>query len=126
MLVPATALAGPALVISRTAEGVSRIELVAVLFAGIGSVAPTGAVTVAVLSSEPMVLDAIKPVTVNVARPPASSVTVVAMLPVPDAEAQLDPVSATQVQVGPTSATGNTSVTLAAATGLGPRLVTTI
>ena len=62
----------------------------------------------------------------NVARSPASSVTVVARLPVPEAAAQLDPVSAAQVHVGATSATGNTSVTLAAVTGLGPALVTTI
>ena len=62
----------------------------------------------------------------NVARSPASSVTVVARLPVPEAAAQLDPVSAAQVQAGATSATGNTSVTLAAVTGLGPVLVTTI
>src|SRR6186713_3403014 len=126
MLVPATALAGPALVICRAAEGVSKIELVAVLLAGTGSVAPTGAATVAVLSSEPSALDAIKPVTVNVARSPASSVTVVARLPVPDAAAQLDPASATQVHAGATSASGNASVTLAAVTGLGPRLVTTM
>ena len=62
----------------------------------------------------------------NVARSPASSVTVVARLPVPEAAAQLDPASAAQVHAGATSATGNTSVTLAAVTGLGPVLVTTI
>ena len=56
----------------------------------------------------------------NVARSPASSVTVVARLPVPEAAAQLDPGSAAQVQVGATRATGNRSVTLAAVTGLGP------
>ena len=62
----------------------------------------------------------------NVARSPASSVTVVARLPVPEAAAQLDPGSAVQVHAGATSATGNTSLTLAAVTGLGPALVTTI
>ena len=123
---PATAVAGPLLVIWTSAEGVSVTELVAVLLAGTGSVAPAGAVTVAVLTSEPVAFDAIRPVTGNVARSPASSVTVVARLPVPEAAAQLDPASATQVHAGATSATGNTSVTLAAVTGLGPRLVTTI
>ena len=78
------------------------------------------------LTSGPVALDAIRPVTVNVARSPASSVTVVARLPVPEAAAQLDPASAVQVHAGATSATGNTSVTLAAVTGLGPMLVTTI
>ena len=47
--------------------------------------APAGAATVAVLTSRPMALDAMRPVTVNVARSPASSVTVVARLPVPEA-----------------------------------------
>ena len=44
----------------------------------------------------------------------------------PEAAAQLDPGSAAQVHAGETSATGNMSVTLAAVTGLGPVLVTTI
>src|SRR6187401_41416 len=126
MLVPATALAGPAWVICRAAEGASSAEVVAVLLAGTGSVAPTGAATAAVLSSEPSAPDAIRPVRVNVARSPASSVTVVARFPVPEGAAQLDPASATQVHAGATSATGNTSVTLAPVTGLGPVLVTTI
>ena len=82
--------------------------------------------TVAVLTSRPVAFAAIRPVTVNVARSPASSVTVVARLPVPEAAAQLDPASAVQVHAGATSATGNRSVTLAAVTGLGPVLVTTI
>src|SRR6187401_2132641 len=126
MLVPATALAGPAWVICRAAEGASSAELVAVLLAGTGSVAPTGAATVAVLSSEPSALDAIRPVTRNVARSPASSMTVVARLPVPEAAPQLDPASAVQVHAGATRATGNASLTLAAVTGLGPRFVATI
>ena len=112
--------------ICRSAEGASGTELVAVLLVVSGSTAPAGAVTVAVLTSRPVALGAIRPVTVNVARSPASSVTVVARLPVPEAAAQLDPVSAVQVHAGATSATGNTSVTLAAVTGLGPMLVTTI
>ena len=73
-----------------------------------------------------MALDAIRPVTVNVARSPASSVTVVARLPVPEAAAQLDPESAMHVHVGATSADGNTSLTPAAVAGLGPALATTI
>ena len=108
------------------ADGVSGTELVAVLLAGLVSLAPAGAVTIAVLTSRPVVFGAIRPVTANVARSPASSVTVVARLPVPEGAAQLDPGSAVQVHAGATSATGNTSVTLAAVTGLGPRFVTTI
>ena len=110
----------------RSAEGASVTELVAVLLAGSGSRAPAGAATVAVLTSRPVAFAAIRPVTMNVARSPASSVTVVARLPVPEAAAQLDPGSAVQVHAGATRATGNRSVTLAAVTGLGPVLVTTI
>ena len=73
-----------------------------------------------------MAFAAIRPITVKVARSPASSVTVVARLPVPDAAAQLEPGSAAQVHDGATSAIGNTSLTLAAVTGLGPRFVTTM
>src|SRR6187402_1618580 len=113
-LVPATALAGPSLVIARVAEGVSAAELVAVLLVTSSSTAPAGAVTVAVLTSSPVAFAAIVPVTVNVALSPASSETVVATSPVPEAAAQLDPGSAMQVHAGATRATGNTSVTLAA------------
>ena len=112
--------------ICSAAEGASATELVAVLLAVSGSRAPAGAATVAVLTSRPVALDAMTADTVNVARSPASSVTVVARLPVPEGAAQLDPESAVQVHVGATSAIGNTSVTLAAVTGLGPVLVTTI
>src|SRR5688572_12134541 len=110
----------------RSAEGVSVTELVAVLVAVLGSTAPAGGVTVAVLTSRPVAFAAIRPFTMNVARSPASSVTVVARLPVPEAAAQLDPASAVQVQTGATRAAGNRSVTFAAVTGLGPVLVTTI
>src|SRR6187549_1336915 len=108
------------------ADGASSTELAAVLLAMTPSTVAAGAVTVAVFWSRPVAPDPIRPVTRNVARSPASSVTVVARLPEPEAAAQLDPGSATQVHAGATRATGNTSVTLAAVTGLGPRLVTTI
>ncbi len=110
----------------RSAAGVSVTELVAVLLDVSGSSAPDGAATVPVLTSRPAAFAASRPVTVNVASSPASSVTVVARLPVPDGAAQLDPGSAVQVHDGATSATGNRSVTAAPVTGLGPRLVTTI
>src|SRR4249919_1531887 len=125
-LVPATALAGPLLVTWTSAEGASVTVLVAVLLVVSPSRAPAGAATVDVLTSRPVAFPAIRPVTVNVARSPASSVTVVARLPVPEAAAQLDPGSAAQVQAGATSATGNRSLTLAPVTGLGPVLVTTM
>src|SRR6478609_7006148 len=119
MLVPATALRGPSLAMRRSAEGVRVTVLVAVLLLRSGSRAPVGAATVAVLTSRPVAFAAIRPVTVNVARSPDSSVTVVARLPVPEAAAQFDPASAVQVHDGATSAAGNRSVTLAAVTGLG-------
>src|SRR6187399_905415 len=118
MLVPATALRGPSFATMRSAEGVSVTELVAVLSAGSGSRAPAGTVTVTVLTSRPVAFAASRPVTAKVASSPASSETVAARLSVPEAAAQ--------VQAGATSATGNTSVTLAAVTGLGPVLVTTM
>src|SRR6478736_2912077 len=105
-LVPATTVAGPLLAIWTSADGVSGTELVAVLLVRSPSTAPAGAVTVAVLTSWPVALAVIVPVTANVAASPASSVTVVVRLPVPDAAAQLDPASAVQVQVGDTKAAG--------------------
>src|SRR6476620_7251156 len=111
MLVPATTVAGPLLVTWTSAEGVSVTELVAVLLVVSPSTAPAGGVTVAVLTSCPVAFEAIVPVTVNVARSPASSETVVARLPVPEAAAQLDPESAVQVHAGATRATGNRSLT---------------
>ena len=53
--VPGTAVATPSvLVIDRSARGVSVSRSVAVLLAGAGSVTPTGATTVPVLTSVPV------------------------------------------------------------------------
>ena len=52
------------LVNRKSARGMSRSESVAELFSELGSVTPPGAVTVAVLASVPVALEAIVPVTV--------------------------------------------------------------
>jgi hypothetical protein len=65
-------------------------------------------------------------VTVKVAVPFTSKLTVVLMLPLPLAAAQLDPAEAAQVHAAAVIAAGNVSVTAALVTGLGPLLVTVI
>ena len=58
-------------------------------------------------------------VTVNVADPPLKRFTAAAMLPAPLA-GQLEPAVAEQVQVAAVSCGGNTSLTVAPVTALGP------
>ena len=69
------------LVIDRSAvrTGVLTVEL---LFAGVGSVVPEGAATVAVLSIEPVALAATVAVTVNVATAPLVRLIARLILPV--------------------------------------------
>ena len=58
--VPATSVAAPSvLVIDRSAVGANVSVSVAELFVEVGSVTPVGAVTVAVLTSDPVALPAI-------------------------------------------------------------------
>src|SRR6476620_7872276 len=90
------------------------------------SVTPVGAVTVAVLATEPVADDLTVADTVNVAVPPESRLTVVAMLPVPEAAVQLEPAEARQVQVTPLNCEGIVSATAAPVTSDGPLLVTTM
>ena len=75
------------LVIDRSACGMIVSVSVALLSAGFGSVVPIGAVTVAVLASEPVAVAASVAVTVMVALPPDGRLTVALTLPVPVAAA---------------------------------------
>jgi hypothetical protein len=62
---PGTAVVWPSvLVTDRSASGVSVSESVALLFPGVGSTVPAGAVTVAVLSSVPVAAGSIVAVSV--------------------------------------------------------------
>src|SRR5262245_44234878 len=126
MLPPGATCAGPLLATCRSAEGVSGAELTAVLFAGFGSVTPAATATVAVLSSAPVALDAIVPLTTNVAVPAAARATVDDSTPAPDAAPQVDPALAVHVHDTATNAGGTASTTLAPTTALGPWFVNTM
>ena len=88
-----------------------------------GSLIPTGAAIVAVLEMVPDPLAVA--VTVNVAVPPESSVTLALMFPLPLA-GQVEPALAVQVQVALVSDAGKLSVTVAAVAVDGPAFDATI
>ncbi len=98
---------------------------VAELLPGV-SVTPTGAVTVAVLEIETVAEEATVPLATKVALLPVGRLTVVEILPEPEAEAQLPPGWATHVHETPVNVAGNVSVTEAPITSEGPPFVTTI
>src|SRR5882762_4337159 len=107
----------------RSALAVTCVSLsVAELFPA-GSFTPAGAVTVATLMIVPVPMTVA--VAVKVAVPPASRLTAALILPLPLA-GQLDPADAAHVHVTPLSWAGKLSVTVAAATALGPALLATI
>ena len=114
------------LVIERSAVGVIASLSVALSLARLESVVPAGAVTLAVLVRVPVALEERVPVAVNVAVPPTARFTVVAMLPLPLAAAQLEPAEAVQVQAIPVRLAGKVSTTDAPVTGLGPAFETVI
>ena len=123
---PGTSVADPSvLVIDRSAVGVSVSVSVAELLAGVGSVAPPGSATVAVLASDPVAVAEMAPVTVNVAAPPETKVTEALIEPEPEAGHD-EPAEAEHVQVTPLSEAGIVSVTVAALIVEGPALEATI
>src|SRR4051794_21383586 len=93
----------------KSADGVSGTELTARLFAGFGSVTPADVVTVAVLSSRPVALDAIAPVTMNVAVPSVARSTVDDSTPAPALAAQVDPALEVHVHDSATNSGGTAS-----------------
>src|SRR5436305_262741 len=100
-------------------------DVAGVLSCALPSLTPAGALTVAVFASEPVAEEATVPLTVNVAVPPERRLTVVEMLPVPDA-GQGEPAEARQVHAAPVKAAGNVSATEAPVTSEGPLFVTVI
>ena len=124
--VPGTSVADPSvLVIDRSARGVNESVSVAELLAPLGSLLPTGAAMVAVLTSEPVAAAETVPLTVKVAVPETSRLTLELMLPLPDA-GQLDPALAVHVHVTPVKLAGKVSVTVAPTITDGPAFDATI
>src|SRR5262245_13949360 len=123
---PGAVVAGPLLLTCRSADGVSGTELTAVLFVVSGSVAAAGTAIVAALTSRPVAPDAIVPVNVNAAVPPAARSTVVAIAPAPEDAPQAEPASAAHSHDAAPSTAGSASLTVAPVTALGPWFVTTM
>ncbi len=123
MVFPGVTVAGPACDTATSARGAITSVAVALLLPA-GSTTPSGAVTVAVLASEPVAPAAMVPVAVNVTVPPLSTSTLALRSPAPLAAPQAEPALAVQVQVTPERIAGNTSLTVAPVTALGPELVT--
>src|SRR5262245_5974776 len=117
-------VAGPVLVMTTSARGVSVSE--SVLLAELGSEAPGPGTTVAVLTRTPTASGATMAEAVKTAVAPTGTLTVVVMCPLPAGALQLPPPEAEHVQVTLGSAAGKTSVTVAPVALLGPLLVTTI
>ena len=90
----------------------------ALLFADDGSVTPAGAVTVAVLSNEPVAAAEMLQVAVYVTLPPFGRFTESLILPEPDA-VHVPPPAPTQVQEQVSEA-GNVSATVEPGALLGP------
>ena len=123
---PGTSVNEPSvLVIERSALGVNESVSVAVLLAPLVSLLPAGAAIVAVLTSEPVAAAETAPLTVKVAVPETSRLTLALMLPLPDA-GQLEPALAAQVHVTPVKVAGKVSVTVAAVITDGPAFDATI
>lgn len=114
------------LVMLRSVLGWTVEVTVAELLPLLGSVAPPGAATLAVLTIVALAPAGTFAVTVKVAVPETARFTVALMLPVPFAEPQLEPLEAVQVQFTLVRILGTLSVTVAPLAGLGPSLVTTI
>src|SRR5436309_1630489 len=113
------------LVIDRSAWGVSASLSPALLLPGVGSVTPTGAVTVAVLARAPVAAGSICTVKVKVTVAPTGRSTAVARapLPPPGTLTAPPPVALANAQLPPVAPAGRGSDTLAPLTALGPALL---
>jgi methyl coenzyme M reductase subunit C len=124
--VPGPSLVAPSVLeMDRSAVGTNVSVSVTVLFAAVGSVVPAATAAVAVFAREPVAVDEIVAVSVNVAVPLGSRSTVVLMLPLPEA-GQVDPAEATHVHVAPDNVPGNVSVMVVASAADGPAFDATI
>jgi len=113
------------LVIDTSARRVIVVVSVAELFAGVGSVDPTGKATVAVFDNVPVAVESTVALTVKVTEPPDKTLTEAEMLPEPDA-GQLEPADAAQVHVTPERLAGMVSVTVALVIAEGPAFEATM
>src|SRR3954469_17462350 len=102
----------------RSALAASVSLSVAELLPGVGSVTPAGADTVAVLLSVPVAAAETAQLAVYVTLPPAGRLTLLLMLPAPEA-VQVPPPAPTHVQVQVNDA-GKVSATVAPEAVLGP------
>ena len=111
-------------VMVMAAVGVSVLVSEALLLSGLGSLFDAEGVTNALLVMEPVAVESMVPVTLNVAWPPAARSTGALMSPEPEA-GQVDPGPVVaHVQVGAFSWVGMVSVTNALVANDGPRLET--
>jgi hypothetical protein len=126
-VVPCAAVAGPVLVIARSAAGVIVVMTADVLFAVAGSVVPDGGATDAVFVTEPVA--AAVPVTVIVSALPAPAFNCTAdsaiTFPVPDAVPQAAVPDETQDHDTPVRLAGTVSAIDAPDTFDGPPFVAT-
>ena len=121
---PATALAGKATLVLTSARLTVTVA-VPLLLAGVGSVVPDGAVTLATLVKVPLAFSATLTWKVTVARAPLAKVVVpLITVPPPLAVAVMPALVAMLVMV-PNPA-GKVSVQLAPVTALGPLLLMTM
>lgn len=114
------------LVIDKSEVGVSVSVSLAELFAGLGSVIPVGAATVAMFVIVPVAVLNTEVATIKVAVPFGNKFTVVLMFTFPAALAQLEPEEVVQVHERETRLAGRISVTCAPTTALGPTFDTTM
>jgi len=123
---PGIAVAAESVLVSETfAWRLIVVVSVAELLPGVGSVAPPGRATLAVLESVPVDVGTTVTLTVNVAVPPDRTLMLAEMLPDPDAGHD-DPADAVHVHVTPVSDAGIVSVTVAPVIADGPAFDTTI
>ena len=108
-------------VIARSVDGARETVSVAELLAGVVSVKPVGALTLAVLTRVPVATALIVPVTVYVSIAPAGTFAVSLILPVPLAEHEAPPVVA-HVHVTELSEAGMVSAMVAPTAFEGPLL----
>ena len=124
--VPGTSVADPSVFVTdRFAVGVKVSVSVAELLAGVGSVTPAGAATVAVLTSVPVADGEIDAATTNVTEAPTGRPTLALMLPLP-AAGHAPPLEPEHVHVTLLKAAGIASATVAADTAEGPALAATM
>src|SRR4051812_23255038 len=108
----------------RFAEGASVSLSVALLFPGVGSVTPPGAVTVAVFDSVPVAAAEMVQLAVYVTLPPLGRLSVALMLPLPDSvQFPYTTLFRAHVQV---SEAGKVSATVEPGALLGPALLAAI